>query len=53
MLMWSYRVLAEYLLDDQATYPKPSAAPVSATFTPTASNSSIVQAASQFMNSRV
>ena len=50
-----YRVLAEYLLDDQDTYPGLDAdtAPVNADFTSARSDNSIVQAAGQLMGSRV
>ena len=50
-----YRILVEYLLDDQGTYPRRDAdtAPVNADFTSTRSDNSIVQAAGQLMGSRV
>jgi hypothetical protein len=50
LLIRLYRILAEYFLNDQNTYPKLGAAPVNAIFVPAASNSSIVQAAGRLMD---
>jgi hypothetical protein len=51
--MQLYRVLAEYYLGDQEEFPKPGAAPAAPNFASTASNSSILEAAGEWMNSPV
>jgi len=45
MPTWPCRILAGYLLDDQAAYPMPCAVPANANFTSTPSDNSIIQAA--------
>ena len=50
-LTYLHRILAEYYLEDQKEYPKAGTAEVAANFTPTPSDSAIVQTAGQLMNS--
>jgi len=49
-LTYLNRILAEYYLEDQNKYPKAGMELVTANFTPTPSDSAIVQTAGQLMN---
>jgi len=50
VLTYPHRILAEYYLEDQNKYPKAGMESVTRNFTPTPSDSAIMQTASQLMN---